>query len=961
MNKKKIILSCILSLVLCTSLIAGATFALFTSESKNNIAITSGKVEVVATITDLSVYSPKEIDPDDFSYNEEETGHINETTFANGGTAVLEGNKLVISNMTPGDQVKFKVNLENNSNVAIKYQLLVSYANDQGLGQHLVYEIDGKAYNNDAVSNTVKSDWTQLYAGQAVGEPIPVKITLPAAVTEQSLSTEILINVVAVQGNAKTEGTATEPTEIYINDADELMAFAALVNSGAEFANNVIITKDIDLTGKEWTPIKLDMTTINGGRADNENPNILTITGVGNGITISGMDVTGGSNIGFIGGNTRKLTIQNITFDNASVITEGSRSAVVIGSQYGQVTLTNVDVTNSVIKTTAEKGIRLGALVGQSFITPGDGGKLFVTDCDVSNTEITGYHNVAGLVGSLMNYNNNESRWTMINNTVKNCTINVTATSADNIRYGSAFAGMGGSYTKTYTESNTYFTTDNNDQRKGNTEENNTFNILISTADQLKAFANNVNAKVTYSGATVKLMNDIDLGGKEWKPLSQTGVALFYGNFNGNGHTIFNFYIDTIGDYAAGAETATSFFGWLEPHDEQTIEGLTLKDFSVTAYRRPAGVVGYAEKGVVINNCHVINANIKAIVEEVKTGEYDNGDKVGGIAGYMAAGTAVTNCTVTNATIQGYRDVGGIVGYSAGTVTGNTVKDSSVVGDKTEKFDYKAKEYGNDTTKYDINEIVGEGTADNSNTATNVNIEKALTTEISADTTDVNGALNTVISENKVVNVTLPANTTVTLPIVANKDVTIKGNGKDTVLDATAAVTTSGTKLTFENMTIVFDNDNYEGFQHGNGVVFKNCTIKGTMFLYSNTEFINCTFEKYDEKTEYNVWTYGNDATFTNCTFTTGGKAILVYHENERHATVTVENCTFTGDGTFTDKAAVEVGSSPYSADTTYDIIINNCTATGFVANKSDSNLWGNKNSMDENHLNVTIDGVDVY
>ena len=48
--KKKTLLTSILAIVMCFSLITGATFALFTSEDKVNIAITSGKVEVTATV-----------------------------------------------------------------------------------------------------------------------------------------------------------------------------------------------------------------------------------------------------------------------------------------------------------------------------------------------------------------------------------------------------------------------------------------------------------------------------------------------------------------------------------------------------------------------------------------------------------------------------------------------------------------------------------------------------------------------------------------------------------------------------------------------------------------------------------------------------------------------------------------------------------------------------------------------
>ena len=53
--KRNVVVSAILAIMLCVSLIAGATFALFTSESKGNIAVTSGKVSVLASIDETSV------------------------------------------------------------------------------------------------------------------------------------------------------------------------------------------------------------------------------------------------------------------------------------------------------------------------------------------------------------------------------------------------------------------------------------------------------------------------------------------------------------------------------------------------------------------------------------------------------------------------------------------------------------------------------------------------------------------------------------------------------------------------------------------------------------------------------------------------------------------------------------------------------------------------------------------
>lgn len=43
--RRNVIVSALLAICLCASLIAGATFAIFTSESKVNIAVTSGNLK----------------------------------------------------------------------------------------------------------------------------------------------------------------------------------------------------------------------------------------------------------------------------------------------------------------------------------------------------------------------------------------------------------------------------------------------------------------------------------------------------------------------------------------------------------------------------------------------------------------------------------------------------------------------------------------------------------------------------------------------------------------------------------------------------------------------------------------------------------------------------------------------------------------------------------------------------
>lgn len=168
----------------------------------------------------------------------------------------------------------------------------------------------------------------------------------------------------------------------------------------------------------------------------------------------------------------------------------------------------------------------------------------------------------------------------------------------------------------------------------------------------------------------------------------------------------------------------------------------------------------------------------------------------------------------------------------------------------------------------------------------------------------------------------------------------------------------NGSKVTFENLTIETDNETYRGFIHVSGATYKNCIIKNQLTLYSDGDpllFDNCTF--HASGNNYNVWTWGTSATFKDCTFNCDGKAMLVYGGGTSEVTFT--NCIFNDFGGQNGKAAIETGND---YDATYTININNCKVNGFDVNSvSGSNVWGNKNSMTADKLNVIIDGVDVY
>lgn len=197
------------------------------------------------------------------------------------------------------------------------------------------------------------------------------------------------------------------------------------------------------------------------------------------------------------------------------------------------------------------------------------------------------------------------------------------------------------------------------------------------------------------------------------------------------------------------------------------------------------------------------------------------------------------------------------------------------------------------------------------------------------------------------------------------KTLTIKGNGNTVVATQDDGsyegcdYSLDGATVTFEGVVINTDSTTYTGYARLNAT-YNNCTINGTYTLYGDSEFNNCTFNVSGDV--YNIWTWGApNATFNNCTFNSDGKALLLY--GTENTKLTLNNCTFNDNGGLDDlKAAVEIGNS---YNKSYTLIVNKTVVNGYEINDKGINtgttLWGNKNSMSKENLNVVVDGVDVY
>ena len=267
--KDKILVNAAVSMAVCASLITGATYALFTSESTTNIAITSGKVAVTAAAEITKVFSAEW--QEGIGYNDKELYESEdyeagkEYSFTNGGTASYTGNTLTLNNISPGDGVEFKITAENNSSISIKYQTVVTFVsggatkedgtvNDSEKDSALFHALEinvGDESNTyktmkDISSNrsTAVSGWSDTLTAKQEIAPITVSIKFPMEGKDhdklQNQSCKIAIGLYAVQSN----GHDTTKEDVFLVTADSNLTE---VFDEVEDGGTVVLSEDLTM------------------------------------------------------------------------------------------------------------------------------------------------------------------------------------------------------------------------------------------------------------------------------------------------------------------------------------------------------------------------------------------------------------------------------------------------------------------------------------------------------------------------------------------------------------------------------------------------------------------------------------------------------------------------------------------------------------------------------------------
>ena len=175
---------------------------------------------------------------------------------------------------------------------------------------------------------------------------------------------------------AKNLGYTIESDGSYtVTSADGLMNIAKLVNGGKSDIN-ITLDTDIDLTGKDWTPIGTDYDNSYKGTFD------------GGGHTITGLTFTTNDEYaGLFGWLNRAGTVKNVVMEGVQITSNqiyGGSIGGVVGYSWG--TIENCSVSGSVSGTVYVGGV-VGAQIGGS-----------ITGCSSSAT-VKGTVDVGGVAG----------------------------------------------------------------------------------------------------------------------------------------------------------------------------------------------------------------------------------------------------------------------------------------------------------------------------------------------------------------------------------------------------------------------------------------------------------------------------------------------------------------------------------------------------------------------------------
>ena len=750
-----------------------------------------------------------------------------------------------------------------------------------------------------------------------------------------------------------------ELQEYAIANLNGLKYFRDLVNGGKNFSGKTVkLTADIDLSGENWTPIGPTSGICFAGTFDGDGHAIKNLTVIQN----------RGYGNGFFA-NLVSATVKNLTIDGAHVSRydfdafSGNAYGILSGYAYGKCAIENVHVVNSKI-------VGFGKVGGIIGMTGGDCVPSTMSNCSVKNTKIYGTYNVGGLLG-LQNGGDTV--------TYTGCAVDGVTFYTDSASYYVAnggvywdyndewaYAGLGAVYTDyiDWTNGSQGMAGYVHNEANGVSVSNVIFNIdgeeLIYktetvqedgvkvteynlTGKVLASFSEEVKSEVSIPEGVTHLGSKSLQGDTTVKEVVLPSTVVDFGgtpNAQGTGASGGMFYQSAV-------EKVTLPEGLTEIPAATFNQASALKEVNIPSSVTKIGINAFAGSGLT-------SLSLGSQVKEIGYGAFRDMANLEEITidGDVYIPTyAFRAC----ASLKKVYLNGDNVTFGSGmifTVTSTNNENPNGITVYVQNEVVKSRLLANGQFKGEIVVV---------NDTTNGYYEKEDGSAVVFDNSSLSSALNdgeTTINLFEGTYVIPNSAQGKNVKFVGVGDVKIATNN-DTGSYEGCNYALDGATAEFVNVTINTPSTTYIGYARAK-VTFTDCTFNGTYTLYDDTVFNNCVFNVSGDV--YNIWTWGAPkATFNNCTFNSDGKAILLY--STVSTTLNVNECIFNDNGGLEDKkAAIEIGND-YGVS--YVVNVTNTTVNGYEINdkgiNTNTTLWGNKNSMGTDKLNVVVDGVDVY
>lgn len=624
-STKRALLLSALSLLMCVSMLIGSTFAWFTD------SVTSGSNKIVAGTLDIDLYKIN----DPLGMVMGTAGAVEEITDS---SAPLFGEDI---RWEPAYEAVANLKLENNGNLALKWQAIVRPVADIG---ELAEVIDVYVSEDELVYTPNGRDTYHQGNLTKVGTLRDVmngKALLSGTMEKQG-NVEFFSIVLKMQETAGNEyqgksAGAFDITILATQYTYENDSFDNQYDKDSVYGD-VMVSSDAELKAAIEDPA-MKVIAVNGdltydwGSESYENSKALNMKGK---TFLGANDVASITFAGYGSANP----IVNATFKDITIkdITKGDNES---SWEHGYLEFKNLTAVNVTFANSIMMEGDFATFKNCSFNSNKDGeyavwvanGDATFEGCTFTGPRGVKVHEAySSEVGTVVIDNNTFAGLTQKPG-VAIGTVNADTTVAiKDSKFVGCQAGDQGLYIyETDTDVTTFnFVNENNTVNQG---------VAVSSADELVALGG------TKINGNYILTADIDMTGKAMKSMEISGGAVV--NFDGNGHTISNLNLGAAnlnGMTGAGNEVA-GLFDLSAPATtvSLTVSDLTVKNATVSCSGFAAAIVGYNSNGgtvITLNNVDVDGATVTA-------------DSVAALVAYSTGKVNLNNCDVNGLTLTG--------------------------------------------------------------------------------------------------------------------------------------------------------------------------------------------------------------------------------------------------------------------------------------------------------------------